>query len=70
MCLTDRRRDTSYNYISPEAQDLQLTLSNSTEGGLVKIAQFEEFRLQAASRSLGSKSTKPHEEEPSRGGRY
>ena len=42
--LTDRKRGTSQHAINPCANNLDSTLSNWTEGRLVKIAQTEESR--------------------------
>jgi hypothetical protein len=69
MYLTDRRCAIPSTYISAVAQNRRSTLSNWTEGSLVKIAQVEGGTRLKASRSLGSISTKP-QRDPSRGGRY
>ena len=72
MYLTDRRRETSRNYIyiSPVAQNDRSTLSNSTEGSLVKIAQLKDSSWQATSRSPWSESAKSREGEATREGQY
>ena len=56
-------RDTRPHSISPVAQNLWSIISSSTEGRLITIAQPEESRRQAISRSRGLEPTKSREEE-------